>query len=292
MKKVKHSKFKNTGIIFELLVRQITLEVLNGDTTEKAKKIVKEFFAPNTELNKELRLYDLLLKEKYNSESRAEKFIDTVNEAHTRIDSKKLHKEKYSLIKKINESFDMNVFLSSPVSNYKVLASIYKIFESRNLTDYDVKDIFNSKITLIENITSKPTKLVESKVDSDKIVESYKKQDKDLRLLTYKILVETFNKKYSTLDDNQKNLLKEYINNITNTTKFKQYVEKEIPNLVLELKTLSKQISDKVTKIKLNETASVLSKTKIGKVVTDNQVSSLMLSYELVKELKGKTNGK
>jgi hypothetical protein len=266
--------------------------VLNGDTTEKAKRIVKEFFGPNTELNKELRLYDLLLKEKYNSESRAEKFIDTVNEAHNRIDAKKLHKEKYNLIKTINESFDMNVFLSSPVSNYKVLASIYKIFESKKLTDYDVKDVFNSKITLIENITSKPTKLNESKFDADKIVETYKKQDKDLRLLTYKILVETFNKKYSTLDDNQKNLLKEYINNITNTTKFKEYVEKEIPNIIAEFKKINSKINDKVTKIKLNETASVLSKTKIGKVVTDNQVSSLMLSYELVKELKGKTNGK
>lgn len=292
MKKVKHSKFKNTGIIFELLVRQITLEVLNGDTTEKAKGIVKEFFAANTELNKELRLYDLLLKEKYNSDSRAEKFIDTVNEAHTRIDVKKLQKEKYNLIKTINESFDMNAFLSSPVSNYKVLASIYKIFEVKTLTDYDVKDVFNSKITLIENITSKPAKVNESKFGTDAVVESYKKQDKDLRLLTYKILVETFNKKYSTLDDNQKNLLKEYINNITNTTKFKQYVETEIPNLISELKKLSAKITDKVTKIKLNETASVLSKAKIGKVVTDSQVSSLMLSYELVKELKVRINGK
>lgn len=292
MKKVKHSKFKNTGIIFELLVRQITLEVLNGDTTEKAKGIVKEFFAANTELNKELRLYDLLLKEKYNSESRAEKFIDTVNEAHTRIDVKKLQKEKYNLIKTINESFDMNAFLSSPVSNYKVLASIYKIFEVKTLTDYDVKDVFNSKITLIENITSKPAKVNESKFGTDAVIEIYKKQDKDLRLLTYKILVETFNKKYSTLDDNQKNLLKEYINNITNTTKFKQYVETEIPNLISELKKLSAKITDKVTKIKLNETASVLSKAKIGKVVTDSQVSSLMLSYELVKELKVRINGK
>ena len=181
MKRVKHSKFKNTGILFELLVRQITLEVLNGDTTEKAKKIVKEFFSSSTELNKELRLYDLLIKERYNSESRAEKFIDTVNEAHDRIDQNKLQREKYNLIKKINESFNMDEFLSSPISNYKVLASIYKIFESKRYTDYDVKDVFNSKITLIENITSKPSTLVETKDSADKIVESYKKQDKDLR---------------------------------------------------------------------------------------------------------------
>ena len=292
MKRVKHSKFKNTGILFELLVRQITLEVLNGDTTEKAKNIVREFFSSKTELNKELRLYELLLKEKYNSESRAEKFIDTINEAHDRINQPKLQKEKYNLIKTINESFNMDEFLSSPISNYKVLASIYKIFEAKKMGDYDVKDVFNSKITLIENITSKPSKLVERKDEANQIVESYKKQDKDLRLLTYKILVETFNKKYSNLDENQKQLLKQYINNITNTTGFKSYVEKEIPTIVAELKTLSKSVNDKVTKIKLAETISVLNKTKIGKVVSDNHVSSLMISYELIKELKDKVNGK
>jgi hypothetical protein len=292
MKKVKHSKFKNTGILFELLVRQITLEVLNGDATEKAKHIVKEFFSPKTELNKEHRLYELLLKEKYKSESRAEKFIDTINEAHTRINQSKLQREKYNLIKKINESFDMDDFLSSPITNYKVLASIYKVFEAKNMVDYDVKDIFNSKITLIENITSNQTVIVEKLDDAQKLVESYKKQDKDLRLLTYKILVETFNKKYSNLDESQKELLKQFINNITNTTKFKEYVEKEIPSIVKELKVLHKSINDKVTKIKLAETVSVLNKTKIGKTVSDNHVSSLMISYELIKELKGRLNGK
>jgi len=287
MKRVKHSKFKNTGILFELLVRQITLEVLNGDKTENAKKIVKEFFSPATELNKELRLYELLLKEKYNSETRAEKFIDTVNEAHNRIDQNKLQREKYNLIKKINESFNMDDFLSSPITNYKVLASIYKVFEAKRYQNYDVKDVFNSKITLIENITSKPSTLLETK--KDKLVETYKQQEKDLRLLTYKILVETFNKKYSNLNESQKELLKQYINNITNTTGFKSYVENEIPKIVKELKELSKKVNDKVTKIKLVETASVLAKTKIGKVVSDNHVSSLMMSYELIKELKSKT---
>ena len=289
MKRVKHSKFKNTGILFELLVRQITLEVLNGDTTEKAKGIVREFFSSKTELNKELRLYELLLKEKYNSESRAEKFIDTVNEAHNRINQKNLQKEKYNLIKKINESFDMDEFLSSPISNYKVLASIYKVFESKKYNTYDVKDVFNSKITLIENITSKPATLTE--VKENKAVDEYTKQDKDLRLLTYKVLVETFNKKYSKLNESQRKLLKEYINNLTNTTGFKSYIENEIPKIIKELKSIRSKITDKVTKIKLSETISVLNKAKIGKSVSDNHVSSIMMSYELIKELKSRING-
>jgi hypothetical protein len=292
MKKIKHSKVKNTGVLFELLVRQITLEVLNGDKTENAKNIVKEFFASGTELNKELRLYDLLLKEKYNSESKAEMFVDTVSQAHSKLNEGKLVKEKYNLIKKINEKFELEQFLSSPITNYKVLASIYKVFESKNSENYDIKDIFNSKVTLIENIISRPALVKTNKTEDSKLIETYKQQDKDLRLLTYKILVETFNKKYTNLDEKQKGLLKEYINNMSNTSKFKDYLAVELPQIVKELKTIKSKISDKVTTIKLSETISVLEKMKIGKTVTDNNVSSIMLSYELIKELKSKVNVK
>jgi hypothetical protein len=291
MKKIKHSKVKNTGVLFELLVRQITLEVLNGDKTENAKNIVREFFAAGTELNKELRLYDLLLKEKYNSESKAEMFVDTVSQAHSKLNEAKLSKEKYNLIKQINEKFELEQFLSSPITNYKVLASIYKVFESKKSENYDIKDVFNSKITLIENIIARPS-VKTNKVEDTKLIESYKQQDKDLRLLTYKILVETFNKKYTNLDSKQKNLLKEYINNISNTSKFKDYISVELPNIILELKSIKSKIQDKVTTIKLSETISVLEKMKMGKTISDNQVSSIMLSYELIKELKSKVNGK
>jgi hypothetical protein len=287
MKKIKHSKVKNTGVLFELLVRQITLEVLNGDKTENAKNIVKEFFASGTELNKELRLYDLLLKEKYNSESKAEMFVDTVSQAHSKLNEGKLAKEKYNLIKQINEKFELEQFLSSPITNYKVLASIYKVFESKKSENYDIKDVFNSKVTLIENIIARPS-IKTNKVEDTKLIESYKQQDKDLRLLTYKILVETFNKKYTNLDSKQKNLLKEYINNISNTSKFKDYLSVELPNIVSELKSIKAKIQDKVTTIKLSETISVLEKMKMGKSVSDGQVSSIMLSYELIKELKSK----
>ena len=292
MKKIKHSKVKNTGVLFELLVRQITLEVLNGDKTENAKGIVKEFFAAGTELNKELRLYDLLLKEKYNSESKAEMFVETVSQAHSNLNVAKLSKEKYNLIKEINEKFELEQFLSSPITNYKVLASIYKVFESKKSENYDIKDIFNSKVTLIENIISRPTLVKTNKTEDTKLIESYKKQDKDLRLLTYKILVETFNKKYTNLNEKQKGLLKEYINNMSNTSKFKDYLSVELPQIVKELKEIKSKISDKVTTIKLSETISVLEKMKIGKNETDNNVSSIMLSYELIKELKSKVNGK
>lgn len=282
MKKIKHSKFKNTGFLFELLTRQITLEVLNN-SQEKAKKIVVEFFGNNTELSKELRLYKLLIDEKYNSENKADKFIDAILEARTKLDEQKLIKEKYNLVKSIKENFEIDSFLASPVTNYRVLASIHKLFEAKKSDVTDVKDLFDSKLTLVEHIsTSIPT----LKQKESKLVEDYKKQEKDLRLLTYKILIETFNKKYSNLNDTQKNLLREYINNITNTSKFGEYYSNELKNVVTELHSIYKSMNDKVTKIKLKETINVLKTQKIGKKVTDEQVSALMMAYELVKEIK------
>ena len=287
MKKIRHSKFKNTGFLFELLTRQITLEVLNG-SEEKAKGIIREFYGKGTEMSKELRLFNLLINEKYNTESKAEKFIEAILEAHSNLDYKKLQREKYNLVKSIKENFEIDNFLSSPVTNYKILASVHKLFEAKTKDVLDVKDVFDSKLTLVEHISNSSTSI---KVKEDKLVEEYRKQEKDLRLLTFKILTESFNKKYTNLDDAQKSLLREYINNVTNTSKFGEYFEKELVKTITELHTIYKGMSDKITKIKLRETINVLKKQKLGKKITDEQVSALMLSYELIKEIKN-VNGR
>ena len=287
MRKIKHSKFKNTGFLFELLTRQVTLEIING-SEEKAKGIIREFYGKGTEMSKELRLFNLLINEKYNSEAKAEKFIDAILEAHTKIDYKSLQREKYNLVKSIKENFEINNFLSSPVTNYKILASIHKLFEGKKNDILDVKDVFDSKLTLVEHISSNSPTLKEKE---DKLVEEYRKQEKDLRLLTYKILVETFNKKYTNLNESQKGLLREYINNVNNTSKFNEYFEKELIKTITSLHEMYKGMKDKITKIKLRETINVLKKQKIGKKITDEQVSALMMSYELIKEIKN-VNGK
>ena len=244
MKKIKHSKFKNTGFLFELLTRQITLEILNG-SEEKSKGIIKEFYGKGTELSKELRLFNLLINEKYNTESKAEKFIDAILEAHTKINYTKLQREKYNLVKSIKENFEIKNFLASPVTNYKILASVHKLFEAKSQNIKDVKDIFDSKLTIVEHISSSSPSTLKQK--EDKLVEEYRKQEKDLRLLTYKILVETFNKKYTNLDKSQKGLLKEYINNVTNTSKFNEYFESELIKTITELHSMYKRMKDYFT---------------------------------------------
>jgi hypothetical protein len=282
MRKIKHSKFKNTGFLFELLTRQITVEILNG-SEEKSKNIIKEFYGKGTEMAKELRLFNLLINEKYNSENKAEKFIDAILEAHTKIDYTRLQREKYNLVKSIKENFEITNFLASPVTNYKILASIHKLFEGKKNDILDVHDVFNSKLTLVEHISSNSQISKDSK--QDKLVEDYKKQEKDLRLLTFKIITESFNKKYTSLNESQKGLLREYINNVTNTSKFNEYYESELIKTITSLHEMYKGMKDKITKIKLRETINVLKKQKIGKKITDGQVSALMMSYELIKEI-------
>ena len=285
MKKIKHSKFKNTGFLFELLVRQITSEVMSSSKSV-AEKLLKEHFNSKQELSKELKLYQYLINEKYNSESKAEQFINTILEARKKIDEKKLTKEKYNLIKEIKETYNLDEFIKSPISNYKTLASIYKIFETViNNEEYEPTDIVSARFTIAENIINSSIQNKDIKI-KDAVLEEYRKQDDDLRAVSYKLLVESFNNKYSNLTNDQKGLLREYINNINNTGKLNEYVSNEVTKLVEGLKEVGSKISDKVTKIKLAETIANIRKIKSVKKIKEQHLSAMMMTYELLKELK------
>jgi hypothetical protein len=251
-----------------------------------AEKILKEHFNSKKELSKELKLYQYLINEKYNSESKANQFINTILEARKKIDEKKLTKEKYILIKEIKETYNLDEFIKSPISNYKTLASIYKIFETVTSEEsFDPTDIVSSRFTIAENIINSSIQNKDAKV-KDAVLEEYRKQDDDLRAVSYKLLVESFNSKYKNLTEDQKGLLREYINNINNTGKLNQYVNEEVTKLVDSLKEVGSKISDKVTKIKLAETISNVRKIKSVKKIKEQHLSAMMMTYELLSELK------
>lgn len=281
--KVKHSKFKNTAILFELLVKQITHEVLSNSKKNISEKIIKEFFGSNKELAKELKLYNQIVKEKYSSVDDAKIFLEEVSKERIKLDENKLNREKYNLIKTIKESYDLDKFLSSNLQNYKVLASIYKVFETKTQgRKVEIREYIESNNTILEHITNKKI----TAKPADKLYEQFKQQSEDLRLLTYKLLIENFNKKYSNLDDSQKDLLREFINNVTNTSAFPKFIEEETKKVLSTLISESKGITDKVTKIKIAEMIKLFKSDKFLKENQDKQVSVLMLTYELLKEIK------
>lgn len=289
MKQIKHSKFRNTGFLFELLVRQVTSDILSNRKSI-AEGLLKKYFNSKTELANELKLYQFIVNEKYNNENRAERFIDAVIDNRKKLDEKKILKEKYNLIKEIKENYQIDDFLKSQVPNYKVLASVYKIFEFNLNTEssYDPKDFVNTKFAIVEHLTSKPIANAKS---VDKINEALKKEDKEIRLLTYKMLVENFNKKYKSLNEKQKGILKEYINSFTNSDNLKAFITNEVVTLTKELTKTGKEIKDKVTKIKLAETINQLNKIKTASKITDTHITSVIMGYELEKVLKGTQNG-
>jgi len=281
--KVKHSKFKNTAILFELLVKQITQEVLSNSTKNLSEKIIKEFFNSRKELAKELKLYNWIVKERFSSNDDAKLFLSEVIEERKKLDESKLAKEKYNLIKTIKESYELDKFLSSNLQNYKLLASIYKVFESKAQgIKVEIRDYIDSNNTILEHITNeRPTKKPQ-----DKLYEEFKKQSEDLRLLTYKLLIENFNSKYSNLDDSQKGLLREFINNVSNTSTFPKFINEEAKKALSALIAESKDITDKVTKIKISEMIKLFKSDKFLKENSEKQVSVLMLTYELLKEIR------
>jgi hypothetical protein len=281
--KVKHSKFKNTAILFELLVKQITQEVLSNTNKNLSEKIIKEFFNSKRELAKELKLYNWITKEKFSNSDDAKLFLSEVVEERKKLDESKLAKEKYNLIRTIKESYELEKFLSSNLQNYKLLASIYKIFESKiHGRKVEIRDFIDSNNTILEHITTKKL----SNKPQDKLYEEFKKQSEDLRLLTYKLLIENFNSKYSNLDDSQKGLLREFINNVSNTSTFSKFISEEAKKVLTSLISESKDITDKVTKIKITEMVKLFKSDNFLKENSEKQVSVLMLTYELLKEIR------
>ena len=283
MNKIKHSKIKNTGILFELLTRQITVDILNGNNTG-AVVLLKKYFSEKTELGREYKLYEFLLKSSYKSENRANSLIDAVISARQKLHNSVLRREKYNLIKEIKETYDVNEFFKSKLPNYKVFASIYKVLQSESTTEnFDPKETTDSRYSIVEYIVGKKV-MINKK--SEKLVEEYKKQGKDLRLLSYKILVDKFNSKYKSLNTAQKKLLKEYINNISNTNSLKEFIGNEGKKVKKILTRYLPKVGDKITKIKLNEAVNQVDSLTKGRFIKDKQVISLMRYYELVKEIR------
>ena len=285
MRKVKHNKIRNTGLLFEFLLRQITSDVLNKDNGQ-AVKIVKEKFNENTELGKELALYNVLITKKFKSDSKADYFINEVMKARNDLNNSVLRRERYNLIKEIQSNYNLQKFMSSKVPNYKTYASIYTLFEFNKSLSPDQKT--ESFFNIVEHVTTD-----EKSIKLSEAVRTLP-DDEDLRILTYKTLLEKFNQKYTKLSGAQKNLLREYINNISNTNSLKDTLKEIVRGLKEDLKQHSKNLKDKVVKIKMTEALKSINEfcglNDKSNVVKDEYVIQTMRYLELLKELKKSGN--
>ena len=277
----KHSKFKNAGMLFELLTRQITSDILAGRDETFTKDILFRYFNENKELGKEVQLYNFIVNQSLKNVKSADRLLDIIIQTRSKLNEQELQRQKYNLIKEIKEKYDIDQFLKNKIPNYRLYASVYKVFENAISKDirFNVKEINEAKDCIIENLTKDPT-------SNAKELDLYDSQSMDVKMMAYKFLIENFNKKYSTLLPEQKKLLKEYITNSNNTEKFKSFVNSEIKIIIENLSTLKNDIKNDVIVIKLNETINQLNNKYVLKTVKDSHLSTLMNSYELIHELK------
>ncbi|QQO91877.1 hypothetical protein immuto35A_197 [Flavobacterium phage vB_FspM_immuto_3-5A] len=281
--RIKHSKYKNTGLIYELLVKQIAADTLSKRESP-ALSVLRKFYTGNTTLVKEFKLYDFILKNKGVGSKKAESVLSTIVEISRKLDANSLKKQKYELIKELKSHYDLEEFFSIKVESYKPLAALYCLMEAQATSGLVDLDIFvDNKTTILEHLTQSK---LSNKAVAETLIEEYSKYDKDLRLLTYKILLEKFNDQYKDLLPEQKNILKEFIVSVNSSARLRNVVNQEMVKLQEEISTLKENVADKVVKIKLEEIQKAITPVKNTQKVEDNHLVSLMQYYELVNELR------
>jgi len=280
-RKSKHSKFKNAGILFELLTRQITSDILSGRDESFTKNLMFKYFQEGKELGKEVQLYNFLAKQNNKDTSSADRILNVVLQTRSKLNERVLNKQKYDLIKEIKEKYNIEEFLKNKIPNYKLYASIYKLFEDASNKEgikFDLEELMSARECIIENITKE-------KISQENTMDNYERQPIDVRLIAYKFLIENFNKKYNNLLPDQKKLLKEYITNISNSSKFTKYVKSEYKRIIDILSEKKDYVESDVIKIKINEIISQFSSKNFSVNIKENQLISLLNSYELIEEL-------
>ena len=281
--KIKHSKYKNTGLIFELLIKQVAADTLSRKESP-AIKVIKKFYTGNTTLVKEFKLYDFILKNKGVGVGKAESIVSTIVEISKKLDMNSLRKQKYELIKELKQYYNLEDFFSIKVEAYKPLAALYCLLEAQNTPNLLDPTVFvENKSTILEHLTQGKTSKADPK---NALIEEYSKYDKDLRLLTYRILLEKFNDQYKDLLPEQKNILKEFITSTNSTTRLRTVINEQVAELRETIKKLRNKVTNEIVKIKLEEIYKVMSPIKNTQKVDDNHLVSLMQYYELVNELK------
>jgi len=281
--RIKHSKYKNTGLIFELLVKQIAADTLSKKDSS-AVSLIKKYFTGKTSLTREFKLYEFILKNRGVSQMKAENIVSTIIEVSRKIDTVALKKLKYNLIKEIKDNYNVEEFFAIKVRDYKPLAALYCLLEAQNALDVINPDILvSNKVTILEHLTSAPQSEEAAK---DTLIEEYSKYDKDLKLLTFKILLEKFNSNYKSLLPEQKSILREFITSVSSNTRLRNIVNEELTKVATAVKELKNNVKDEVVKIKLEEVyKSIKPLSKIEKI-SDNHLVNLMQYYELINELK------
>lgn len=292
MKPLKHNKLRNTGLIFEILVRKMTNDVFSDVNESTNYKLIKKYFNKDTQLSKELQLYKLLSETKETNESKINYIVDSSIKVKKELDDKQLIKEKYALISEIKTLYNgkLNEFFNCKVDKYKNYASIYKILE-HNMSE-NVEDFLESRFYIVESF-QKPKIEKDSYINEDMMeaINIFNKQDKDTQTLMFKTVVSNFNREAKKiLIPEQIEFLQSYTFKDNSNSNFSKTFKKTIQDSNNILNEAINTIDDDVTKVKLGEMKRMLKIINDKKILKESHIITVMKYIKLSKELKNLIN--
>lgn len=288
--KVKHRKYRNTGLLFELLTRQIVADVLSEDDDSKAVDLLREYFKEDTELGKEHMLYRAILEGDFSDEGRAQALIDEVLKQRRKLNDGKLQEQKHQLVGEIKDEWPLKEFFQTKVDEYKELASVYKLFKSLDEgVDHNPQDLVRCRYTLQEHIQNDPSNEKDSVDEESERIKKLKEQSREVRVYAQNLMIERFNEKYSSeLTEDQKAVLSEYINNVSNSNKFREQVNDRVDGVKSDLQDYLEEIDSEVARIKVKEALEQIGDLKKGHRVDEDQVMKLLMFQELRNRIEGR----
>lgn len=282
-----HNKKRNTGLLYEFLVRTISQALVDDDKKKSAKalKIVKAHFKPGTELYKEFRLINSIMKTTVSSDAVASSILGEAKTAARSHDTSTLDREKSLLIRSINHQLNDDNFYDQHIKEYRTFATVQNLINDWRSTSPDLSRMAEYEDQVVKWLVS-PKQESNEQVVTESTAGSNR--------LLMKIMMKKLGEKYDgTLTTEQKSLIKAYAfsaanddDNKTVLLKLKEIRENllnSIEKYVDDNKNNEKYLSDKLNEVKsqlLNEVSAV----------DDTAVAEYMLYIKLIDELSGGEN--
>lgn len=270
--KIKHNKKRNTAFLYEVLVKELTRSIVDRNPKQRsvASTILKEYFHNGSVLAQELECYRILLETSNVSTNVAEKLLRETKNMRLRLDSKNIFDHQTGVINKINKILSSGAW-NTFVPNYKSLATVSAIFN--DLTPVKQRVLYEETLLTAMHSTEAAEEIQMQPIDN----------------IIYRSFVEKYNKRYSSLLNEQKDLLGKYIASFSDTgLELKLYLNEEIGRLKKIISTSLQMEEISSDKTMTEKTKDILSLLEGFKTVAPSKemVSKILNIQNLATEIQ------
>jgi hypothetical protein len=279
-----HNKKRNVGIIYELLLRYISNNLINDDkkSAQSALRILEKRFHKSTEIYREFRLFNALAKSTVSDSAVAAAILTEAKGAARRADKGALNKEKSLLIRDINHILNDSSFYYRRVPEYKTYATIQSLLNDwRKLDEADLLKMVELEGKMVEWLLSEKT---DESLDEN--------IDPNVDTLVVRIMTEKINSKYKNkLNEDQRNIIKSYVFSLSsdNGKSISQKLDNMREDTVNQLYKFKKMTDNKYILEKIDRVENSILEVSIDNV-DDAVISKFLVISQLQNEIKEAIN--